>query len=87
MFCNGSAPATFALLYLIDVGSVETVVDFRAQYVASWLSMSVLGAVACCNGDTWASEIGTVLGGGTPRLITTLRKVPKGMKGTRGRLP
>jgi len=30
---------------------------------------------AVCNGDTWASEIGSAYGG-IPRLITNLRKVP-----------
>lgn len=36
------------------------------------------GAIACCNGDTWASEIGTVIGADDPFLITTRKKVPKG---------
>lgn len=36
------------------------------------------GALACCNGDTWASELGSVLSFGDPVLITNLHPVPKG---------
>jgi len=36
------------------------------------------GALACSNGDTWASELGTVVGRAEPFLITSRQKVPKG---------
>ena len=43
-------------------------------------SLGCLGGVACCCGDTWASEIGSVLGH-NPRLLTSLRPVPRGTNG------
>ena len=48
------------------------------SYTKSWLCMSVLGCLASSSGDTWASEIGSVVGRGRPRLITTLETVPRG---------
>ncbi|KAG8234490.1 hypothetical protein J437_LFUL014610 [Ladona fulva] len=44
------------------------------------LSLS-LGVFAACNGDTWASELGSVIGTAEPVLITTWQKVPKGTNG------
>jgi len=40
--------------------------------------MCYLGAFSSCNGDTWASELATVLDTGLPILITTGKPVPKG---------
>merc|ERR1719290_128389 len=81
VLCNGAMATELALLYLLDVGSADLPVDFRHQYRASWLGMGVLGAVACCNGDTWASELGSVISKADPFLITTFQKVPKGTNG------
>lgn len=36
------------------------------------------GAISCANGDTWASELGTVMTSATPRLITSWKRVPRG---------
>lgn len=44
-----------------------------------WLAASV-GALAAASGDTWATEIGSLVGG-TPRSILTLRPVERGASG------
>eukprot|EP00092_Neocalanus_flemingeri_P003005 GFUD01003214.1.p1 GENE.GFUD01003214.1~~GFUD01003214.1.p1 ORF type:complete len:333 (+),score=66.80 GFUD01003214.1:86-1084(+) len=81
VLCNGGIAFELCLLYLLDIGSADLPVDFRHQYRASWLGMAVLGAISCCNGDTWAKEFGTVLATADPFLITTFQKVPKGTNG------
>lgn len=53
-------------------------IDFGKQYSASWMCLSLLGALACSSGDTWASEVGPVLSQSQPRLITTWKEVPAG---------
>jgi len=40
--------------------------------------LSNLGAISCSNGDTWASEFGTVLTQAEPRLVISGEKVPRG---------
>lgn len=70
-----------ALLYLLDCGSGERPIDFSTQYRSSWLGIGILAAFSCCNGDTWASEIGSVVGKADPFLITTRKRVPRGTNG------
>jgi len=81
VLCNGGMALELSLLYLLDIGSADLPVDFRHNYRASWLGMAVLGAIACCNGDTWASELGAVLSRKDPFLITTFESVPRGTNG------
>ncbi|XP_028810850.1 transmembrane protein 19 [Denticeps clupeoides] len=81
VFCNGGVPTELALLYMIEVGPGEMPVDFGKQYSASWMCLSLLGALACSAGDTWASEVGPVLSKSRPRLITNWREVPVGTNG------
>lgn len=72
-----------AILYLLDVGYGERPISFSTDYRASWLGVGILGSLACANGDTWASELGTVVKvfSSQPRLITTWRAVPRGTNG------
>ena len=44
------------------------------------LAVAALGALAAATADTWATEVGTLLGG-TPRSLLTLRRVPPGTSG------
>uniref|UniRef100_A0A8C8VJU6 Transmembrane protein 19 n=1 Tax=Pelusios castaneus TaxID=367368 RepID=A0A8C8VJU6_9SAUR len=81
VFCNGGVPTELALLYMIENGPGEIPIDFSKQYTASWMCLSLLGALACCAGDTWSSEIGSVWSKSEPRLITTWEKVPVGTNG------
>ncbi|MGH0136442.1 UNVERIFIED_CONTAM: hypothetical protein FKN15_049911 [Acipenser sinensis] len=81
VFCNGGVPTELALLYMIETGPGEIPVDFGKQYSATWMCLSLLGALACSAGDTWASEIAPVLSQSSPRLITTWREVPVGTNG------
>lgn len=78
--CNGGVAVVACILYLIEVGSGEQPIDFAQRYNASLFSIALLGSLACCNGDTWASEIGSVYGS-YPRLVTTLQLVPVGTNG------
>uniref|UniRef100_H0ZA55 Transmembrane protein 19 n=1 Tax=Taeniopygia guttata TaxID=59729 RepID=H0ZA55_TAEGU len=81
VFCNGGVPTELALLYMIENGPGEIPIDFSKEYTASWMCLSLLGALACSAGDTWASEIGSVISKSKPRLITTWEQVPVGTNG------
>lgn len=81
VLCNGGVPTELALLYMIEVGPGEMPVDFGKQYSASWLCLSLLGALSCSAGDTWASEVAPVLSRTKPKLITTWKEVPTGTNG------
>jgi len=80
VLCNGGVGGFLALWYLIECGVGERPIDFENNYVASWLGIAVMSSFACCNGDTWASELG-ILSKYEPTLITTFKLVPRGTNG------
>lgn len=54
--------------------------DSKDSTVITALLGGIVGHYACCNGDTWSSELG-MLSSAQPRLITTFKKVRKGTNG------
>lgn len=81
VICNAGMATQLAMLYLLDCGYGERPIDFGHLYRSSWLAVAVMSSFACSNGDTWASELGTVLGSSKPFLITTWKRVPRGTNG------
>ncbi|XP_053212810.1 transmembrane protein 19-like [Panonychus citri] len=82
VICNGGVATQFAILFMLERGIAdENPINFKYDYYSSWFAMGVLGSIACNNGDTWGSEMSLALTRGNPRLITSLRKVPRGTNG------
>ena len=81
VLCNGGMAAVLAAFHLVECGAGARPIDFQTRYVSSWVGIGVMSAFACCNGDTWASELGSVLAKGDPYLITTGKRVPRGTNG------
>lgn len=77
----GELPIDFNRFYRpswLSVGVLGKMLFLINQLVIFYLVIFFIGAFASCNGDTWASELATVLDSGLPILITTGKTVPKG---------
>ena len=82
VICNGGVPFQFALLYMLEKGiAKDNPINFVHDYYGSWFATGVLGSIATSNGDTWASELGSILHSKPPMLITNFRRVPTGTNG------
>ena len=84
VICNGGVACVAALCYVgwrEGHGELPFYLSSSSPPSLHTLAaMACLSALSCCCGDTWASEVGSVLGG-TPRLLTTWKKVPQGTNG------
>eukprot|EP01108_Squamamoeba_japonica_P007385 TRINITY_DN6200_c0_g1_i1.p1 TRINITY_DN6200_c0_g1~~TRINITY_DN6200_c0_g1_i1.p1 ORF type:complete len:280 (+),score=81.24 TRINITY_DN6200_c0_g1_i1:43-840(+) len=70
VFANGATGSLFAVACAAELGGGF---DWRLAVVAHY---------AACNGDTWASELGTAIAGAKPRLVLPpFRVVPAGTNG------
>jgi uncharacterized protein (TIGR00297 family) len=80
VLANSSTASIICVLYLLWIGLDQYHIDFHQSKLASTLICLLIGHYACCNGDTWASELG-ILSRSDPYLITTWKQVPKGTNG------
>jgi uncharacterized protein (TIGR00297 family) len=81
VLCNGGVNLLYALLYMYYMDKRGYMSGEEEDGVGAWLIVASMCSFACCNGDTWASEVGPVLSRGNPYLITTWEEVPKGTNG------
>jgi len=75
-----SAIATILLAVLALYQDQNWCLDTKQSTLITGLIGGIIGHYACCNGDTWSSELG-ILSDEEPRLITTFKIVRKGTNG------
>jgi len=79
---NGLIPTVASILLLIYCGTGENILNFEKNYKFSIYSIVFVSSLSCCCGDTFSSELGTVLGNSECVYhIIKFRKVPKGTNG------
>ncbi|PIA65278.1 hypothetical protein AQUCO_00100629v1 [Aquilegia coerulea] len=77
---NSSISLVLVVIAGISTGWEDKCLDSKESTMVTCLIGGIIGHYACCNGDTWSSELG-MLSSSQPRLITTFKPVRKGTNG------
>ncbi|KAF6166979.1 hypothetical protein GIB67_030672 [Kingdonia uniflora] len=80
VLANSGISMVLALIVGKLTGWEAKCLDSKESSLTTCLIGGIIGHYACCNGDTWSSEIG-VLSSAQPRLITSFKPVRKGTNG------
>ncbi|XP_073107135.1 protein PGR isoform X2 [Elaeis guineensis] len=80
VLANSAIATILVVLVAKMTGGKERCLDTKESTLITGLIGGIIGHYACCNGDTWSSEIG-MLSNAQPRLITTFKTVRKGTNG------
>ncbi|CAL9144899.1 protein PGR-like [Musa acuminata AAA Group] len=80
VLANSSLATILVMVFVTVTGGQDTCLDTKNSKFLTGLIGGIIGHYACCNGDTWSSEIG-ILSNAQPRLITTFKTVRKGTNG------
>ena len=60
------------MLIALVIGGIDRCLDSKESSLVTVLIDGVIGHYACCNGDTWSSEL-DILCKAEPRIITTFK--------------
>lgn len=76
---SGIASILLVILATLASGH-DRCLDANDSKIITSLMGGIIGHYACCNGDTWSSELG-ILSISQPRLLTTFKTVRRGTNG------